>query len=203
MPRHRLAARILVVVASVVAFLAILAIWANRQLLNTDNWTHTSTRLLEQPAIRDQMAGYLVDQLYANVDVSGELAAVLPPRAQPLAAPAASGLRQLANRAAVEALGRPAVEQAWAAANREAQQQLLRLLKGGGPNVSVRGGAVTLHLDQVLREVAARTGVGGRIAAAIPPGSADLVILRSDQLDAAQTAVNILRGLPYVLVTLS
>src|SRR3954452_18401173 len=144
MPRHRLAARILVVVASIVAFLAILAIWANRQLLNTDNWTHTSTRLLEQPPVRDQLADYLVDQLYANVDVTGQLEAVLPERAQSLAAPAASGLRQLANRAAVEALGRPAIQQAWASANREAQQQLLRVLEGGGPNVSTDNGTVTL-----------------------------------------------------------
>src|SRR3954468_11377038 len=104
MPRHRLPARILVVLASVVAFLAILAIWVNRQLLNTDNWAKTSTELLQQEQIRTQLSSYLIDQLYANVDVAGQLAGVLPPRAQPLAGPAASGLRDLANQAANEAL---------------------------------------------------------------------------------------------------
>src|SRR4051812_39849917 len=131
MPRHRLPARILVALAALTAFLAILAIWANRQLLNTDNWTETSTELLERPVIRSQVAGFLVDQLYANVDVAGELSSALPPRIQPLAGPAASGLRDLANRAAVTALERPRVQEAWANSNREAHKQLLKVLDGG------------------------------------------------------------------------
>jgi hypothetical protein len=203
MPRHRLPARILVLLASVVAFGAILAVWANRQLLNTDNWTRTSTELLERPVIRDQVATFLVDQLYANVDVAGELASALPPRVQPLAAPAAGALRQLADRAAIDALKRPGVQQRWADANREAHRELLQLLEGGGPNVSAQDGVVVLHLDTVLRELAQRTGLGGRLAANIPPGAADLTILRSDQLAAAQDALRVLRGLPYVLVVLS
>jgi Short C-terminal domain len=202
MPRHRLPARILVVLATIVAFLAILAIWVNRQLLNTDNWTTTSTQLLEQPQIRTQLSAYLVDQLYANVDISGELASALPPRVQPLAGPAASGLRELANRAAVEALQRPRVQEAWAASNREAHRALLQVLDGGGSNVSSTNGQVVLHLDNLLRDIAARTGVGGRVAGAIPPGAADLVVLRSNQLAAAQDAVQVLRKLPYVLVAL-
>src|SRR5688572_3307271 len=95
-PRHRRRgwARALVVLASILAFAAILAVWANRQLLNTDNWTDTSTELLENRVIRDQVALYLVDQLYANVDVSAELEAGLPERLQPLAGPAAGALRE-------------------------------------------------------------------------------------------------------------
>jgi hypothetical protein len=203
MPRHRLPARILVVLATIVAFLSILAIWVNRQLLNTDNWTKTSTELLEQDQIRTQLSAYLVDQLYANVDVAGQLAGALPPRAQPLAAPAASGLRDLANRAADEALQRPVVQQAWAASNRAAHQQLLALLDGGGAALSTSNGTVVLHLDTVLRDIAARTGVGGRLTGAIPPGAADLTVLRSDQLATAQDAVQVLRKLPYVLVALA
>src|SRR3954452_1423441 len=203
MPRHRLPARILVVLAALVAFLAILAIWINRQLLNTDNWTKTSTELLEQPQIRTQLAGFLVDQLYANVDVTGQLAGALPPRLQPLAGPAASGLRNLGDKAALQALERPVVQESWAKANRQAHRVLLQVLDGGGPNVSTDNGRVVLHLDTVLREVAARTGVGGRLVGLIPPGSANLVVLRSDQLATAQDGVQVLRKLPYILVALA
>jgi hypothetical protein len=87
--------------------MAILAVWANRQLLNTDNWTNTSSELLENRVIRDQIGVFLVDQLYANVDVSAELREALPERLQPLAGPAAGGLRQLAERVSKEALSRP------------------------------------------------------------------------------------------------
>jgi hypothetical protein len=203
MPRHRLSARILVVLATLAAFLAILAIWANRQLLNTDNWTTTSTQLLERPVIRTQVAGFLVDQLYANVDVAGELSSALPPQARALAGPAASGLRELADRAAVEALQRPRVQALWANANREAHKQLLRVLDGGGPNVSTDNGVVVLHLDTLLGNLEQRTGVGGRLAARLPAGAADITLLRSDQLATAQDGLQLLRRLPYILVILS
>src|SRR3954462_11715441 len=85
----------LVVVASLLAFVAIFAIWANRQLLNTDNWTRSSSQLLANPVIRNQVADYLVDQLYSNVDVQGQLRSARPPRLQPLAGPAAGGLGEL------------------------------------------------------------------------------------------------------------
>jgi hypothetical protein len=62
---------------------------------------------------------------------------------------------------------------------------------------------VVLHLDSLLRELAQRTGVGGRLAAQIPAGAADLTLVRSDQLATAQDAVRVLRGLPYVLIVLS
>ena len=97
--RRRGLALTLVVLASVVGFVAIFSVWTNRQVLNTDNWTATSSRLLERPAIRNEVADFLVDQLYANVDIESELRSVLPPRAQPLAGPAAGALHSFADRA--------------------------------------------------------------------------------------------------------
>ena len=39
---------VLIAIATVLAFFALFAVWANRQLLDTDNWTDTSTRLLQE-----------------------------------------------------------------------------------------------------------------------------------------------------------
>src|SRR5262245_5758821 len=58
-----------IVVGTIIGFLAVFAIWVQRQALNTDNFTASSTRLLEDAAIRSAVSGFLVDQLYANVDV--------------------------------------------------------------------------------------------------------------------------------------
>jgi hypothetical protein len=63
---------------TVLAVLAIFAIWANRQILNPDNWASTSTQLLQNGEIREATSNYLVDQLYANVNVEQELKAKLP-----------------------------------------------------------------------------------------------------------------------------
>ena len=110
----------------------------------------TSSRLLEKPAIRNRVAGFLVDQLYANVDVEGEIRAALPPRAQPLAGPAAGALRTFAERAAREVLARPRAQLAWEEANRNAHVLLLKVLEGGGPIVSTENGVVVLDLKQLL-----------------------------------------------------
>jgi hypothetical protein len=191
------------VLASIVAFTAILAVWANRQILNTDNWTRTSTELLENRTIRHPLSAYLVDQLYANVDVAGELRQALPERLQPLAAPAAGGLRQLVERATNEALSRPRAQERWAAANRDAQEQLLKILEGGGPVVSTGGGDVVLDLSELLTQMQERVGIGGRLEQRLPASAAQITIMRSERLKAAQRGLKIVRGLPFVLVALS
>ena len=45
--------RVLIWVTTVLAVLAILAVWANRQLLNPNNRANTSAKLLENAAVRD------------------------------------------------------------------------------------------------------------------------------------------------------
>ncbi len=72
---HRKLGVALIVVASIIAFLAVFSIWANRQLLETDNWVETSSELLEDEEIRGQLSNFMVDTIYANVDVQGELRA--------------------------------------------------------------------------------------------------------------------------------
>ena len=193
----------LVVVASVLAFVAVPAIWLNRQVLNTDNWTHTSSELLADPVIRAQVADYLVDQVYANVDVEAELRAALPPRLQPLAGPAAGGLRNLAERGANEVLSRPRAQQAWENANRAAQITLLRVLRGGGDIASTENGTVTLDLRTLVQQVADRVGVGGRVASKLPESAAQVTVLRSNQLKTAQDVTQSLRPLAIALVVLS
>jgi hypothetical protein len=193
----------LVVVASLLAFIAVPAIWLNRQVLNTDNWTQTSSELLADPVIRAQVADYLVDQVYANVDVEAELRSALPPRLQPLAGPAAGGLRNLAERAANEVLARPRAQQAWENANRAAQITLLRILNGEGNLASTENGTVTLDLRALVQQVADRVGVGGRVASKLPESAAQVTVLRSDQLKTAQNIAQSLKPLAILLVVLS
>src|SRR4051794_619128 len=166
---HRGWARALIVLAGILAFLAIFAIWVNRQVLNTDNFADTSSKMLDNDVIRGQVSDYLVDQLYQNVDVAAEIGAALPDQLQPLAAPAAGAFRDFAERTVNEALQRPRAQQAWENANRAAHQLLLKTLDGGGPNVSTNNGVVTLDLKNVLTEMEQRVGIGGRHPRKPPP----------------------------------
>jgi hypothetical protein len=193
----------LIAISSFLAFLGVAAVWINRQALSTDGWTDTSSQMLENDAIRGQVGAFMVDQLYANVDVAARLRRALPPRARPLAAPAAGGLRDLAERGTVELLGRPRAQAVWKDANRAAHQELLRVINGGGATVSTQGGVVTLQLEPLLTQVAQRVGVGAGLVSKLPPQAAQITVLRSDQLGQAQDAARLLRRLPVVLVGLA
>jgi Short C-terminal domain len=202
--RRRVLPLTLISVGSVLAFLAIFAIWANRQLLDTDNWTETSTQLLEDDEIRSQLSIYLVDQLYANVDVPAELAQAFPPRLQPLAGPAAGALQDLGVRGVNTLLERPRAQALWEQANRRSHTRLLQIVEdGGGDAVSTGGGNVTLDLKALLEQASERFGVGGRIADRLPEDAAQLTVLKSDELELAQDAVRFLKALAIILVVLA
>ena len=197
---------VLIGIASLLAFVAIFALWANRQLLDTENWTETSSELLEDDPIRGQTAVFLVDQLYANVDVQGQLEGALEglsPRAGALAGPASGALKDLAVRATDRLLERPRPQALWEEANRRAHSRFLDVVEGGGEVVATEGGEVTLDLKALLGQTEQRVGVGGRAQSAIPEDAAQLTIMKSDQLELVQDAVRFLRALAVVLVVLA
>ena len=200
---RRVAAMVLIALASVLAFLALMAIWVNRQALDTNNWTRASSEMLEQPAVRNLLAARLTDQLYDSVDVEAAVREVLPPRAEALAGPAANALRDQVEKRARRALERPRVQELWADANRVAHQQLIAVIEGGGDTVSTQDGRVVLNVSDLLAQLQQQVGVGGRLRRVLPAGASQITILESDQLGTAQTVARGLRPLPVILIVLS
>ncbi len=100
----------LIVLASVIGLITILTVWVNRQLLDNDQFRKASTQLIQDPQIRDALSVYVVDQLYNNVDVAGQLEKQLPNNVKPLAGPVAAGLRQPAVQAVNFLLSKPRVQ---------------------------------------------------------------------------------------------
>ena len=192
----------LVIVATVLAFVAIFSLWVNRQALNTDNWTTTSGKLLENKAVQTQVATFVVNQLYANVDVKAQLQSRLPAQLQPLAGPASGALRNVAQTAAERALATGQVQDAWKKANRAAHKALLKIINGGSKNISTTGGKVTLNLRSIVGQVAGQIGIDPSVANKIPASAASLVILKSKQLDAAQKIAKAIRRLAIILTVL-
>jgi hypothetical protein len=191
----------LLAVGTLVAFLAIFSIWVNRQALNTDNWVHTSDKLLQNDEVKTQLSNYLANELFANVDVQAELENTFPPRLAPLAGPAAGALHQLAPKVAERTLETSQAESAWSTANRSAHETLLKILNDEGSAVSTSGGEVILDLKALLSESGGQ--LGGKLASKIPPDAAQLTILKSDQLSAAQDISKLVRKLPIVLTLLA
>lgn len=197
---HRWLVRSLIGVATVLGIVAIFAVWANRQLLDNGYWTSTNTKLIESPPIREAVSGYLTEQLYANVDVAGELKKELPSELQPLASPAAGALKDVVQKGINLLLERPRVQELWSKANSITHAEFVRLIENKGSVVTLPGGgAVVLDLRPMLGEVAEKVGAPASLVEKIPPKVAQLRIVKSNQLKTMQDAVNLLRSLALVL----
>jgi hypothetical protein len=198
---HRKTALALVITASLLSFVAIFALWANRQLLDTNNWVDTSDKLIQNSAIRNQTAAYLSDQLNSSGVIQKNLEQALPPRAQGLAGPIASGIQDVSDRVIRTLLERPRFERLWEEANRRAHKAFLHVVEGGNGTVSTANGDVTLDLHSLLGQ--AQGPVAGKVQSVLPASAGQLTILHSDQLSLAQDLVNVLRKLAIVLIVVA
>jgi len=191
------------VIAGLLLLLTSFAVWINRVALNTQVFTDTNTELLDNDAIRSAIATRAVDELFDNVDVQAEVEAQLPKDVKSLSGPATAALRQGAYEIVDRALERPAFQRLFAITLEETHSTLVEVLEGGGSRVSTEGGEVTLDLQQIIREAADRIGIGPEVADKLPADAGQIVILRSDQLDTAQNAVQLLKTLAWVLPLLT
>ena len=200
-PRLRRTAIAIIVLASVIAFFAVFAVWAKRQVLETETWTHTSTELLADHNVQTALNGFLIDQLFTKVDVEEKLKKALPKNVQGLAGPASGGIRELASRAGLQALQSPKVQALWADANRRAHRLFLSLIEGGGSTLSTTGGTVTLDLGELLTEIGQTAGIN--VSDKLGPRAAQIELLRSNQLSFVQDMVKLLKDLALLLPILA
>lgn len=191
----------LVSVASILLLLAAFAVWANRQLLETDTWVNTSTELLADEEVQSAVSTLLVNALYENLDVESQIQEALPEGVEGLAGPISGGVRQLATRVATEVLASAPVQTLWEGANRSAHEAFVTLVEGGDGPVSAEDGNVTLNLTPIAEEVGNRVGLD--VAGQLPPDAAQVEILQSDQISAVQTGADILTTIAWILVILA
>jgi len=193
--------RVLVWGTTLLAIIGIFAVWANRQVFSADNWANTSTKLLQNEQVRDATANYLVEQLYANVDVEAEIKKRLPKEVQALAGPASGLVRTGATEVAKRALATARVQEAWKTANRAAAQTLVNIVEGGKGAVAINNGVVTLDLASVLTNITNRLGLP-EVASKLPASVAHLTVLKSKQIKAVQDIGKGLKGLALLFTIL-
>jgi hypothetical protein len=149
----------LIVLASLVLVLSIIANWVQREVMDTNQFKSTTDQILADPDVQSALATYTVDQLYANVDVQGQIQKELPDAAKPLALPVSAATRQLATDATKRALASPQVQNLVSGAIAGAQAQFVSLIEDKDEFVSTTGGTVTLNYGSVIADLATRLGV--------------------------------------------
>jgi hypothetical protein len=198
--RRRLV-KVLLVLASILAFVSIFSVWVERQALDTNEWVSTSGHFLEDDTIRTAVGNYLVDQLYQHVNVKKQIGNILPGDIKKFAGPASAGLRQVAGSAADKILQTSTAQSLWETANRDAHEQLLAVLNGGGETVTTQNGDVTLNLGSLVNNLLSQVSFGPSIS--LPADAGQITILHSDQLGTAQDIATAVRGLAIVFILLT
>src|SRR6188472_4340888 len=180
----------LIVLASLLGLVAILGTWVNRQLLDNGTFKDTSTKLVQNPQIQGALSVYLVNETYDNVDVPAAVAERLPDNLKPLAAPLAAALRQPATNTVARLLARPRVQRLFVESTGLTHQQLVNVVDNkDGPGTSTANGNVTIDLGVLVQQLGPSLGLPDSALSRLPPSTGVITVMRSDQLDLAQTGV--------------
>src|SRR5438874_6570086 len=107
--KRRIVIWTLVVLGTVLALVAILTTWVNRQMLDNAAWNRATSQTIQDPQVQTALATYTVNQLYANVNVAQALEQRLPPQLDSLAPTIAGALQQPAIQGVKLALERPRI----------------------------------------------------------------------------------------------
>ena len=184
----------LIVLASVLLIFSLTANWVQREVLKTDEVVDTTDQILADQDVQEALSIYLVDQVYANVDVQAQLEQELPSSAKALSAPLAAVTRQLALDVSEKALASPRVQALVSNAVRAAHEQFVKLIKDEGQYVSTTGGDVTIEYGTLVADLAARLGVDPATISEIQGIVQDLSKDLKQGLTAAQDQIKSVRA---------
>jgi hypothetical protein len=195
----------LLVLATILMFVSSLTVWSKRQLLDNEAWANSSAQLLANDEVRAAIAQKLSDALFQRIDVEAQLRERLPAQRKGTATALAAALQNTVVPAAADRLlQRPRVQTLWENANKRAHGAVVRVLEGKdlgkAGNISTANGVVTLDLRPAITRLATRLGLEDKLKANADPNAGQLVIMKSSQLSAAQTAVKILKALSSLLL---
>jgi hypothetical protein len=200
---------LLIVLGSLLAPLAVTAVWVNSQVSDTDRYVATVAPLARDPALQRAVTDRITLEVFNRIDIAGltnQVADALtrqgaPPAVgtalQGMATPIAAGVQNWVHDQIAKLVASDEFAQAWAEANRAAHAQLVAALTGDQSGaLVVQGDTVSVRLATFVNAVKARLVANGfALAARIPEVNAEFVILQSADVGKAQRYFRLLDAL--------
>ena len=189
----------LVALATLLLLVSSLVVWSKRQLLDTDQFTKSSTQLLQNDQVRGVLSAKLVELIGQEANLQQRLKKRLPPAAQGAVPVLAGVVRNSATNAIDDFLATPVAQNLWENAVRRAHTTVVAVLEGKNVrNVTTANGQIVLNVQPMLAQIADRIGV--TLPATASQGQ--IVLMSSDELKNAQHAVKVLHRLTIFLLIL-
>lgn len=212
---------ILIVLASVLALPAVLAVWASDQVSDTDRYVATVAPLARDPQVQAALTNRVSAVVIRQIDVPALVdrlskavgQAGVPPQTAALVTalrgPIANGLDSVVHAAVGAVVASDAFATVWTEANRTAHTAVVKALTGeGGGAVRLKDNQVSVDLSPVITKVKDRLVASGfGLAARIPAVHTDFTVFSSPDLAKYQTWFRLLQlagdWLPVVAVAIA
>jgi hypothetical protein len=160
--RHRLRrtrgvfAWILLVLASLLIPIAVIAGWAITTVTNTDQYVATMAPLARNEVIVEHLATKATDALFSTHTVQNKVESVLPPKAKPIVAPVTASVKGYVHDFALKVFESPRFGKLWDALNRRSHSAVVDILTGKQSARLQRlekGGQIVLNLSPTLNQI--------------------------------------------------
>lgn len=177
---------VLIVLVAILTPLSALAVWADREIGDTDRYVAAMAPLASDPAVQNAVAVRITDEVVQKIDVG----------------PFHEGVRDLLYEAVISFFGTDSYKTAWNTVNRAAHTAVEQAL------TSDSGDAVSIDLAPVIEQVKQQLSADVlQLAEQIPVGRTRITILDSDRLGVAREIFDGLRiagvWLPFATLLLA
>ncbi|CAM5502629.1 hypothetical protein [Streptomyces aurantiogriseus] len=209
-PRHRLRSLgsvLLIILASLLALLAVVAVWANSIVRDTDRYVATVAPLASDPDVQQAVTNRVTDAVLQHIDVDALVAELskaasqegVPPRVASLigdlSGPLTSGLKELVSATVMRVVSSSAFEKAWTNANRRAHDAVEKALTGTSDTaVTLKNDQVAIDVGPIVAQVKDRlVGAGFGAAAKIPEVHTDFVVIEGKDIGEIKSYLRVLQ----------
>jgi hypothetical protein len=160
--RHRLRrtrgviAWILLVLASLLIPIAVIAGWAITTVTNTDQYVATMAPLARNDVIVEHLATKSTDALFSTHTAQNKIESALPPKAKPIVAPITNAVKGYVHDFALKVFESPRFGQLWDALNRRSHAAVIDILTGKQSarlQKFEKGGKIVLNLSPKLNDL--------------------------------------------------
>jgi hypothetical protein len=198
---------VLIVVASLLLPFAGLTVWIRNMMLSTDRYTTTVAPIAKDPVVQEAVATKVGLAVVDQLDISQRAKAALPPKAEFLAGPIATGATQLVHNATLKIVESSQFQTLWEKANQRAHDQLVAALTGrDSKHLKSDNGKVVLQLGPLAVKVAqqlSRIGIGLPSNVDVNRMNVRFVLIDSADLQSVQTYTKVLDKLAWLLPILA
>jgi len=204
--KKRTWASILLVIGTVITPLAIITLWLNSTLLNTNQYVATIAPLSKNQAIASDLADSLANRVFTQVPVQQEISAAIPVSFQFLAPILTQELKNFFTQETEALITSDQFNQVWISLNRFAHEQIVALLTGQGGALVTKNGQVTLDLQAIFDQVKTRLSQKGITLFQNVTLSAEnnqVVLFQSQFLAQAQSFISLIAKLRIILPILA